>query len=83
MDSATAQFQWAMAEGSERSFQAVLSCFPPAAAPENELYGNKAKLQLAYLYENSDRLLDALQFYHELATQDGCDPAGAQISGFF
>ena len=70
MESAAAQFGHAMQLASERALESVLEYFPPDANAQNELYGYKAKLHLAYLYEDMDRPDDALLLYRELAEQE-------------
>ena len=54
----------------ERELESVLEYFPPGANTQNELYGYKAKLHLAYLYEDTDRPNEALPLYQELADQE-------------
>jgi serine/threonine protein kinase len=61
------QFAYAMEHGTERAFKSVQECFPAERNRQSKLYGNKAKLHLAYLYEEQDRLNDALVLYGELA----------------
>jgi tetratricopeptide (TPR) repeat protein len=71
---AEAQFRYAFDVGTEAAFAAVEQYFPPALSTENELYVNKAKLQLAYLYRESDRLEEAISILRDLVSQ-GSDTA--------
>lgn len=66
---AAEQFQYAMTLYTEQAFKAVLRYFPPDR-PENELYTNKANLQLAYLCLESNREPEALRILTDLAAQD-------------
>jgi len=70
MESAAVQFEHAMQQASERALESVLQYFPPGISTQNELYGYKAKLHLAYLYEETDRPDEALVLYQELAEQE-------------
>ena len=59
-----------MALGTERALRAVSEYFPPQADPQHAAYATKARLQLAYLYEEADRWQEALRLYRELGQQE-------------
>lgn len=69
-ESAEAQFWYALDQGTEEAFRAVLEYFPAEANQANEAHVNKAKLQLAYLYRESDRTDEAIELLEELASQN-------------
>ncbi len=68
-ESVGAQFDYARQLWTVAAFESVLEHFPPAESRENELYGFRAKLQLAYLLE-PDNPDAAMNYYAELAAQD-------------
>lgn len=69
-ESAKAQFWHAVNLGTEAAFAAVLEYFKPEESQETEYYINKAKLQLAFLYEENGRLDDAVAILRELSAQE-------------
>jgi len=68
-ETASEQFSHAMQVGSESAFQSVLDYFGKDAAAVSESYVNKAKLQLAYLYSDQERVEEAVQLLAELSEQ--------------
>ena len=69
-ESAKAQFWHAVNLGTEAAFAAVIEYFKPEVSQETEYYINKAKLQLACLYEENGRLDEAVAILRELAAQE-------------
>jgi serine/threonine-protein kinase len=67
--SAEKQFGFAKELWTVRAFNSVSEHFPPEDSLENELYGYRAKLQLAYLLE-PDQPDVAMEHYEALANQD-------------
>lgn len=67
---ARTQFEFALRDGSERALRSVSEYFPASESPENELYGYKSILHLAYLLEETDRFSEALEYYALLAEQN-------------
>ena len=63
------QFDYARELWTVAAFLSVSQHFPPEDSLENELYGYRAKLQLAYLFE-PDQPDEAMKYYAELANQD-------------
>lgn len=63
------QFEYAKELWTVPAFLSVPQHFPPAESRENELYGYRAKLQLAYLFE-PDEPNEAMGYYSELAKQN-------------
>lgn len=63
------QFDYAKALWTVPAFLSVTQHFPPEESRENELYGYRAQLQLAYLCE-PDQPAEALKYYTALAGQN-------------
>jgi serine/threonine-protein kinase len=63
------QFDYAKELWTAAAFSSVPTNFPPEDSRENELYGYRAKLQLAYIFE-PDQAAEAMNYYAELASQD-------------
>ncbi len=68
-ETASEQFNHAMQVGSEAAFRSVIDYFGKNADTVSESYVNKAKLQLAYLYSDRDRVKEAMQLLAELSEQ--------------
>lgn len=68
-ETASEQFSHAMQVGSESSFQGVIDYFGKDADAISESYVNKAKLQLAYLYSDRERVDEAMRLLAELSDQ--------------
>jgi serine/threonine-protein kinase len=68
-ETASDQFSHAMQVGTEAAFQSVIDYFGNDAAAISESYVNKAKLQLAYLYSDRERTVEAMQLLVELSDQ--------------
>jgi len=67
--SAAAQYALARQLGTELAYASVGGYFPPEENETNQIYADRAALQLAYLHEN-DHPEQALALYQQLATQD-------------
>jgi len=72
------QFWHAMDLYTEAAFQAVMDYFPPEASQANDVFANKARLQLGYIYRNQDRPAEAMEMFGAVTAQDLDAPAKAR-----